>query len=85
MTIHSLPMAIAPPSAMTCEPNMMRQSSPMVTSPHTTALGCDVRRSGDARRLGLMADDHDFLRMLRDRRRLRQACSPQQGHESGAS
>ena len=39
MTMHSLPMETAPPSAMTCAPYMMRQPGPIVTLPHTTAFG----------------------------------------------
>ena len=39
MMMHSQPMLIDPPSAMTCAPNMTRQLGPIVTLPQITAFG----------------------------------------------
>jgi hypothetical protein len=39
MTMHSRPIAIDPPSATTCAPNMTRQRGPMLTLPQITAFG----------------------------------------------
>src|SRR5262249_43443117 len=39
MMMHSRPILIDPPSAITCAPNMTRQSGPIVTLPQITAFG----------------------------------------------
>src|SRR5262245_2542791 len=39
MMMHSRPILIDPPSAITCAPNMMRQLGPIVTLPQITAFG----------------------------------------------
>src|SRR5262249_50727007 len=39
MMMHSRPILIDPPSAITCAPNMTRQLGPIVTLPQITAFG----------------------------------------------
>jgi hypothetical protein len=39
MMMHSQPMLIDPPSAITCAPNMTRQLGPILTLPQITAFG----------------------------------------------
>src|SRR5262249_36309357 len=39
MMMHSRPILIEPPSAITCAPNMTRQPGPIVTLPQITAFG----------------------------------------------
>src|SRR6516164_4953197 len=48
MMMHSQPILIDPPSAITCAPNMTRQPGPILTLPQITAFGA-IQAAGSIR------------------------------------